>query len=147
MVTQFEKTFCPYGSFMACQFIVRGETAGGLYVPDMSKGEGLPASTGEVQKAKVIAIGPEVKYYKPGDIVLVRTGAYLQHKGQKFALLLEEETFGCENRDLEQLPADERADAVLTKRLKIMIFEQASEIIAGMVNTVGNMNKGSFKPR
>lgn len=134
MLKELTKSFCPYGSFMACQIIPENTTPGGLIVPDSSGGENLPASTGEVRKAKVIATGPEVRYYKPGDIVLIRSGTYLAHQGQKFALLLEEETFGCENRDLESLKHDEQTQAVSDKKLKSMIFEEASQIIAGLIN-------------
>lgn len=117
-----EKTFCPYGSLMACEFLKVFETKGGIHLPDVN-GDDIGPEINEVRKAIVIAIGPEVKYYKVDDIILMRRGQFLKHRDQKYAMIEEADTFGCENRELESLAEDELVDVRRANNLKRMIFE------------------------
>lgn len=134
-----EKTFCPYGTLMACEMIKALKTAGGIHLPDGDDDDIGPA-IGEVRRATVIAIGPDVRRYKVGDIILMRRGQFLRHRGQKFAMIDEADTFGCENRDLEYVP-EEDALGISKKKLKAMIFEEASQIVAGIISKANDIEQ------
>lgn len=57
------------------------KTAGGIYIPDTAKEKS--------QQGKVLAIGPEVKDVKPGDIVVFESfaGTEIGLEGKKMMIL------------------------------------------------------------
>jgi co-chaperonin GroES (HSP10) len=81
------KTFTPFGCLLALIAHRPPDTEAGLIMPDGSKGS-ITTPT-----AEVIAVGPDVKHVKEGDIVLAygdTPGRLVQHAGFRYLMLRED---------------------------------------------------------
>jgi hypothetical protein len=119
---------------MACEMIPQDRTAGGIALPEA--GDRILGHDREAQRAIVVAVGPEVVYYKPGDIVLVRAGQFLIHERNRYAIVPEEETFGCVNRDLERPSNEELIKIEAQRKLRELIFNECSKTVADIVRAM-----------
>ncbi len=63
----YRKLWSPIGDLVAIQAIPRDVSAGGIVLPDGAVGDQSP-------QARVVAVGPEVKWLKPEDVVFVPDG-------------------------------------------------------------------------
>lgn len=102
-----QKTFQPFGSFIAIHAIRKPTTASGLLLPT---GEGISQAIFETEVALVIACGPDVKQVKEGDVVLVghdRPVLPTIHRGNKTFVLREDMVTGIV-KTAEQLEDLER---------------------------------------
>jgi co-chaperonin GroES (HSP10) len=88
-----KKTYTPFGCLVALHVWKQKRTQGGLVLPDTAEGQI------ECPTALVIAVGPECKQVKEGDIVLAHPQnplSKMQHKGQLTFLCREEGLMGVE---------------------------------------------------
>lgn len=88
------KTWTPTGCLVAMHPLPPGKTPGGLEIPENVSTRGGYETT----RCKVIAVGPDVKAVRPGQIVLVFQDAMLViHRGYRTAVLREDQICGVED--------------------------------------------------
>lgn len=89
-----EKTFQPFGSFIALHAIRKATTDSGIVLPS---GEGINQAIFETEVALVVACGPLCVQVKEGDVVLVghdRPVLPTIHRGNKTFVLREDMVTG-----------------------------------------------------
>lgn len=92
-MTRIPKTFTPYGDRIALQAIRQDQTKGGIQLPGTLKAANQPISL----HAWVIAIGPECKQVKEGDIVVLPpefAGQIANVGGHSYVVVRENLIFG-----------------------------------------------------
>lgn len=94
-----EKTFQPFGCFIAVHALLDTANPSGLVSPD-----GNPLARGilETERALVVACGPEVKQVKEGDVVLIQHVIKVLpviHRGSKVIILREDSVAGIVTKE------------------------------------------------
>lgn len=90
------KTFVPFGSLIAILPFKCPDMESGLVMPDGSKG------SIDIPRAEVIAVGPDCKHVREGDIVLIahdKPGARFRNAGFNYQLFREDAVWGIIRND------------------------------------------------